>query len=270
VYLSQGEWPAELNPNESRRRLGFGLVVKLLEETNGFARLACELGPDDTLRIELAGAWLLETGAPTFDQVERVFAGQQRFSRALYDTSALGEWDSAVVSFLVQTSRLLRGRGVSEDLSGLPSGIRRLIALALAVPERQGARSAEGREPWLARVGSAGIALAGATVEYLTFIGQCILAFGKLLGRKARYRREDFLLVVQACGAESRDRPGLQRHRSTADHHLQNSPKRQTAALVIAPTRRARAELLRLLPTESDELARQCQIARTLTRRNEP
>lgn len=177
--------------------------MKLLEETSGSASLVCELVPDDTLRFELSGAWLLETGAPTFDEVARIFAGQPRFSRAIYDARKLGDWDSAAVSFLVQTSRVLRERGVREDLSGLPSGIRRLIALALAVPERQGARTDQGREPWLARVGSAGIALAGAGVEYLTFIGRCVLAFGKLLRGKARYRREDFLLAVQACGAEA-------------------------------------------------------------------
>jgi len=155
------------------------------------------------LLIQLAGAWLLEGGAPTFDAFERALAAERGVTRAAYDTSGLGEWDSAAISFLVQTSQILRGRGIAEDRAGLPSGLQRLIALAQAVPERIGARAAERREPLLARIGAAGIALGEVGGEYLSFIGQCGLAFVKLVRGKARYRREDFMVVLQECGANA-------------------------------------------------------------------
>jgi len=155
------------------------------------------------LLIQLAGPWLLNSGAPTFDSFERALADERGLTRAGYDASGLGEWDSAAISFLVQTSQTLRDRGITEDRSGLPTGLQRLIALAQAVPERTGARTAEKREPLLARIGASVIAIGEAAGEYLSFIGQCGLAFIKLVRGKARYRREDFLVVLQECGANA-------------------------------------------------------------------
>jgi phospholipid/cholesterol/gamma-HCH transport system permease protein len=167
------------------------------------ARLDFRRAADGTLLIRLAGTWLLDSGAPTFDAFERALAAEPGFTRAGYDTSGLGEWDSAAISFLVQTSQILHDRGIAEDRSGLPTGLQRLIALAQAVPERAGARATEKHEPLLARIGSSAIACAEVAAEYLSFIGQAGLAFNKLLRGKARYRREDFLIVLQDCGANA-------------------------------------------------------------------
>ena len=176
--------------------------IKMAME-KGSARLEASLAADGTLLIRLAGTWLLDSGAPTFDAFEAVFPKDKGMTRALYDASRLGDWDSAALSFLVQTSQALRNRGIAEDRSGLPTGLQRLIALAQAVPERAGARSEATREPLLARVGAAGIMVWSGIAEYLSFIGQCGLAFARLLRGKARYRREDFLEVLQACGANA-------------------------------------------------------------------
>lgn len=166
-------------------------------------QLQTSLSTDGTLLIQMAGAWLLDSGAPTFDAFAGLLTEKGKVARVVYDASGLGEWDSAALSFLVQTSQALRDRGITEDLTGLPTGLKRLIALAQAVPERTGARSETNREPWLARIGARGIALWGGILEYLSFIGQCGLAFAKLARGKARYRREDFLEALQACGANA-------------------------------------------------------------------
>src|ERR1700720_1259053 len=117
------------------------------EVLEGSAGLGFHRTADGTFLIQLAGPWLLDSGAPTFDSFERALADERGLTRAGYDASGLGEWDSAAISFLVQTSQTLRDRGISEDRSGLPTGLQRLIALAQAVPERTGARTAEKREP---------------------------------------------------------------------------------------------------------------------------
>ena len=171
-----------------------------IEIRKGSARLGMNRSGDGTLLIELAGGWLLESGAPTFDAIMSVLTQEQGLIRAAYDASGLVEWDSAAISFLVQTSQCLQSRGIAENRSGLPSGLQRLIALAQAVPERAGARGVEKREPLLARIGAAGIGLGSGIAEYLSFVGQCGLAFAKLLRGRARYRREDFLIVLESCG----------------------------------------------------------------------
>ncbi|MBV8772155.1 MAG: ABC transporter permease [Deltaproteobacteria bacterium] len=174
-----------------------------LKIQKGSATLGMTPTADGGGLIELAGPWLLESGAPTFDSFESALARRPELARVAYDASQLGDWDSAAVSFLVQTSRALHARGIVEDRSGLPSGLQRLIALAQAVPERAGARGVEKREPLLTRIGAGGLAFAAGLSEYLSFIGQCGLAFTRLLVGKARYRGEDFLVVLQACGASA-------------------------------------------------------------------
>lgn len=135
----------------------------------GSARLEMSLAADGTLLIQIAGAWLLDRGAPTFDAFAPVLEKDKGMARAVYDASRLGDWDSAALSFLVQTSQALRNRGIAEDRSRLPTGLQRLIVLAQAVPERAGARSEAEREPLLARIGVAGIAVWDGIAEYLSF-----------------------------------------------------------------------------------------------------
>lgn len=174
--------------------------MELVRVKIGSAELDMYRREDGGLLIALSGAWLLTSGAPTFDAVEAALAHKKGLTRASYDTSGLKDWDSAAVSFLVHASETLRTYGIAEDRSGLPSGLQRLIALAQAVPERAGASSEMKREPLLARIGVVGIQLWEGIAEYLSFIGQCGIAFVRLLRRRARYRREDFLVVLQACG----------------------------------------------------------------------
>jgi phospholipid/cholesterol/gamma-HCH transport system permease protein len=185
---------------------GLSIIGRTMEHVSGKkgrAELDMRIGADGTLLIALGGAWLLASGAPTFDSFEPMLANEKGYARAAYDSSRLGDWDSAAVSFLVQASETLRNRGIAEDRSGLPAGLQRLIALAQAVPERAGAKGDLKREPLLARIGAAGIAVWDGMAEYLSFVGQCGVAFARLARGKARYRREDFLIVLQECGANA-------------------------------------------------------------------
>jgi len=178
--------------------------MQQLETHKGTAKLQFERREGGgTLLIELAGDWLLEGRPPTFEAMASALAEEPKPAQAAYETSDLGEWDSSAISFLVQTSQQLRTRGIVEDRSGLPSGLQRLIALAQAVPERAGARATPKRENLLARIGAAGIAVGSGALEYLSFIGQSGVAFSRLLTGKARYRREDFLIALQACGTNA-------------------------------------------------------------------
>ena len=54
-------------------------------------------------------------------------------------TSSLGRWDSVLPAFLFELAAVLRGRGGELVADGAPEGLRRLLAIALAVPPRAGA-----------------------------------------------------------------------------------------------------------------------------------
>lgn len=160
--------------------------------------------PDGGVIIELSGRWLLEQGAPTFAALRQVLKPEPSVIWISYDTAHLEQWDSSVVSFLVQASEAFKLSKAAEDRSGLPPGLRRLVELAVAVPERSGAAQGPGaREALLERIGISARALGRSIPEWLAFVGRCTIAFVKLLAGKARYRTEDLMIVIQQCGAEA-------------------------------------------------------------------
>jgi phospholipid/cholesterol/gamma-HCH transport system permease protein len=167
----------------------------------------CDLGfsrPDrDTLVVRLAGTWRLRAARPSAGDIDRELARQPRPRRLTFDTAGLGEWDTAILTFLLEVSERSGALGVAVDRTGLPAGIQRLLALATAVPEKKGARREAARPPWLARVGEASIGWGTSVAEAFAFLGELTRAFGRMLGGRARYQRSELVLTVQQCGAQA-------------------------------------------------------------------
>ena len=58
------------------------------------------------------------------------------------------------------------------DRAGLPAGVRRLLNLAEAVPEKKGARKEAAETPFLQRVGNTAIGAGDSLGEMLKFLGE--------------------------------------------------------------------------------------------------
>ena len=158
---------------------------------------------DGTLDVALGGDWRLGRGIPAPEGVLGEIEKSPLPRRVTFDTGVLAGWDSGLLTFLLAVLSRCSQLGVEVDQHGLPEGVRRLLALATAVPARTGVRRSSQPEPVLARVGDAVIAQWRACGEALAFIGDANLSLVRLLAGKARFRRSDFLLVVQDCGARS-------------------------------------------------------------------
>src|SRR5918994_1925273 len=124
----------------------------------GRGELLCSRPTVETLLITLSGSWRLQDEVPSLTGVAQELA-EPRLQRLTFDTTALTAWDSGLVTFLLDILDLGAQRQVVVDQEGLPSGLRRLLPLATAVPERQGARREVIPEPFLARVGQETLAL---------------------------------------------------------------------------------------------------------------
>jgi len=157
----------------------------------------------DTLRVTLAGAWVMTAGLPGVDAVQRAIESGPKPSRVALDTTQLGRWDSALLIFLGKLAEACAQRGVSVDRSGLPAGVRRLLELAAAVPERTGTRAESERLSLLARIGTATLNGIDEATNFLRFLGQTAIAFAALLRGRARFRMVDLLLYVQQAGADA-------------------------------------------------------------------
>ena len=166
-------------------------------------KISFDRAGDATLLVHLSGPWHLRRDLPPAEVVIPEVQKQPTPKRLSFDTSSLTGWDSGLVSFLLEVEAICRARGIQEDREGLPAGLRRLIELAEAVPEKEGARSAEKKVPLVQRVGDWVLDYSVGLADFLGFFGDLSVAMVKFVTRQARYRTVDLLEVIQQCGADA-------------------------------------------------------------------
>jgi phospholipid/cholesterol/gamma-HCH transport system permease protein len=157
----------------------------------------------DTLCVQFIGNWTMQAALPSIAEIHQQLEAAPRIQRLSFNAKSLEEWDSRFLTFLLTTNELCRQKNVEIDHSGLPKGVQKLLRLATAVPERTGARREAVKESVLVRIGKATQASLQALPDVLDFFGQAVIAFARLLRGKARFRRTDFVLILQECGAQA-------------------------------------------------------------------
>ncbi len=155
------------------------------------------------LLIRLSGPWHLTRDVPSIAIVRRELEVAPKPRSVTFDTSSLASWDSGLISFLVQTSEYCRAHGIDQNRDGLPNGLRRLVELAEAVPEKKGARSEATRPSFFERVGTLTLGYGLSLSDFMRFLGELAIAFAKFVRGKARYRAMDLMEVIQQCGASA-------------------------------------------------------------------
>jgi len=158
---------------------------------------------DATLLVRFSGAWRLRGGFPSASLLQRELELVPMVENIAFESKELSSWDSSVLAFLVEVSDLCRKRGIDMDRTSLPSGLRRLLELAEAVPEKKGARKEAVEISFLERVGNSAIGAGSSLGEMLRFLGEMTLTFIKLFRMKVRFRAVDLTLLIQQSGAQA-------------------------------------------------------------------
>lgn len=159
---------------------------------------------DASIKVRLAGTWRLRGGLPSASILQRELDGASGgVKRIAFEASELKSWDSSILAFLVEASTLCRMRGIQLDRASLPAGLRRLLDLAEAVPEKKGARKETVATPFLERIGNIAIGVNGSLTEMLAFLGDMTLTFARLWRLKVRFRAVDLVLLIQQAGAQA-------------------------------------------------------------------
>jgi phospholipid/cholesterol/gamma-HCH transport system permease protein len=166
--------------------------------TLGYSRPA-----DGTLVLELRGSWTLQGHPPSADEVRKRIESESTVQKLDFDTRDVTGWDSGLLVFVLNVRKICAGKEIDMDVGGLPAGVRKLIDLAAAVPERKGARRGEERESLLEQVGKGWLDVVRSGGDIVEFLGEAVVSFGRLLAGKARFRRADFVVVIQECGAQA-------------------------------------------------------------------
>ena len=102
-----------------------------------------------TLRLQLTGIWRVSHRLPPAADLDREIAARTGVRRSVIDARGVTGWDSGLLTFLRRVDGFTHRMGLETDQSGLPDGVRRLLRLAAAVPERAGAQRRAARDGFL-------------------------------------------------------------------------------------------------------------------------
>jgi phospholipid/cholesterol/gamma-HCH transport system permease protein len=120
-----------------------------------------------------------------------------------FDTTDLTAWDSRFVAFVVRCARLCRDGHMDFGADGLPEGVQRLLRLATAVPEKKDARISASERGFLQKLGERVFEGWDGALGLLAFLGENVVAFGKLLRGRAQFRWADVHLIMEQCGPQA-------------------------------------------------------------------
>ncbi len=157
----------------------------------------------DVLEVQLAGDWTLTEPIPGFDALRKRFSEQPPPKTVGFNTRGLTDWDSALLTFLIDLKALCDANGIAIDASGLPEGIRKLLHLAFAVPEKKGARRERFREPFFEKVGRSTLEFGQEAGKFFGFLGEAALSFMRLLRGKAGFQRTDLIAIMEEVGSSA-------------------------------------------------------------------
>jgi phospholipid/cholesterol/gamma-HCH transport system permease protein len=173
------------------------------QQTQPNNELSFSRADNSTLVVRLAGDWHLRHGLPASDLVVKQLDTAPKPAKLTFDATELRDWDSGLLTFLIGISELCHKRKLAADWSPLPEGVRSLIQLAEAVPEKTGARAEVSHTSFIEELGHEAISYAKGLDDFLRFVGEVAISFAKLAVGKARFRRVDLMIVIQDCGASA-------------------------------------------------------------------
>jgi len=167
------------------------------------ADLVVERKSSGRLIARLSGNWREGATVPGVGVIAQALV-EDPATRALeFDTADLNGWDSRLVVFANNCAKLCQGRHVEVREDGWPEGVRRLLLLARAVHEKADAHGVPIKLSLLQKVGGHAIVGWEAARELFTFLGQNVIALGRLMQGRAQFRWADAFSVMEQSGPEA-------------------------------------------------------------------
>ncbi len=158
---------------------------------------------DNSITLVLTGSWKLgeidQSAQKVYQQLKKI----SPLHKLHFDSCQLVEWNSGLLTYAKRIQIWCKNNKVIFESNGLPDGARKLLRLANAVPENKDAHRDSSKAPFFEIVGTDTLELFSSTGKMLTFIGEASIAFTRLICGKARFRRNDMLMVMESCGGEA-------------------------------------------------------------------
>jgi phospholipid/cholesterol/gamma-HCH transport system permease protein len=156
-----------------------------------------------TVHMDISGDWRIGQRLPSPDDIARQLMAAGNVERMTFNTAGLTGWDSAFLVFLTDLRQPLTDQKITIDPAGLPEGVRNILAIASAVPEKKDTNGQTPHTPFLVQVGQDTATFFRSVAEMLTFIGAAVQGVLRIFSGKARFRRVDFVRLLRECGADA-------------------------------------------------------------------
>ncbi len=157
----------------------------------------------DNIELQLSGDWIIGKVLPDLKNVIESLPTLQSSQPFSINGDMLGNWDSRLVSFILLLTEYLAKKNIELNISTLPSGVQSLIQLATAVPLRKDAIKKHYSPSIVEQVGSKALNTLTEVEKFVNFMGETWLSFIRFTRGKARFRKQDFWLIIQQCGPDA-------------------------------------------------------------------
>jgi phospholipid/cholesterol/gamma-HCH transport system permease protein len=161
-----------------------------------------QLSPN-VLHAAISGVWRIGSKHPAPGEILNRLATDPKIKNIIINGSGLQAWDTTFLTFISSISKECHSRSIGLEMQELPKGVERLLHLASAVPEQTEAHQQIKRKPFLYMVGESAVGFYDSTIEMFSFVGEATQAVVNFLLGKARFRRNDLLIYIEECGAQS-------------------------------------------------------------------
>ena len=172
-------------------------------ESASIPNLVVEQTSPGVLRARLSGNWRVPSGLPNVEAIRRGLRESASVRSLEFDVTQLIGWDSRFVAFIARCVDLCRDSKLEFRGDALPEGVRRLLRLANAVPEKKDARTSIAHPGFLQSLAEHIFKGWYGALGLLRFFGENALAFGKLVRGRAQFRWADAFLVMEQCGPQA-------------------------------------------------------------------
>lgn len=156
----------------------------------------------DSTVIAFAGDWRLSSPRPELD---RLLSELEDAAPGAVDVEAkaLGAWDTGLMVTLYHLATWCEARGLALQTPQLPAEAQGLLALALAVPEKEGAHQETPPDGLFTSFGKLVMGFWEEFCGLICFAGEAMIACGNALTKGPRFRPVDFWLIVQQTGVDA-------------------------------------------------------------------
>jgi len=158
---------------------------------------------ENKLVLSFSGSWRSCDDRSKASGLLSQFSAETGVNQVALRDTGITAWDSSLLIYLRAVMAIAKGNNAEVDDTGLPEGVRRLLHLADAVPERKGARRTGSKVSWLTKVGEGTQKGFHDFGESIKFLGELTQAFIAMVKGKARYRKSDLFAIIQECGPEA-------------------------------------------------------------------